>query len=271
MKWRFLTAVCIGLMSLLSFSDGKPTYSAQATSSIEEYTGPNGHLMRTIVTSSFQVMRVDLPPKGLDYEVLFKQRVEVMSEESMEGQTSSILIEAFKKNNGVYSDILWSLKEPFDAAGLASLGDWDCYHTVKYGCCGGENTSHYYDLASGRLILACTGSPAVLSDGTYDSARIAAYYAPEAVVPPEGVVNWAKYQGMISYYSFARPLCRAMLVSGEFPSLYPISMTLEKTSLRVADSNGHYFRVPIDHDRFVVGEVKGNCRIKLSEAPMNAR
>jgi hypothetical protein len=271
MRTRLFMTLILGLISLAAFAGEKPSYSDEALSSITEYQGQNGHRIRKVVTSSFQVLRVSLPPDGWDYEVLFKQRIEIVSVESQEGQQGTVSIEAFKKNNGVYSEKLWSIKEPFDTAEVATLGKWDCYHLVKYGCCGAEDTSRYYDIASGRPILTCTGTPVVLGEGTGETARIAAYYSPEASVPPVDVGEWSKYSGMVALYSFEKLLSRALLVSDQFPSLYPISIDLKPRAVILTDSAKRKVVIPISHDKLVVAGAKGNCRIALVEPKSKAK
>lgn len=151
---RLTSILFLMLTCVTSLSYATQPFVRKAESKISETVGPQG-IVKTVVNTTFAVDTIYDSNSKKFSDVLISQRIESKFISGTEGADSTIDVIAWVAGKEKYDTKLWVINVSADAG-----GKWyDFYRTVKYGCCGAEDSYDAFDFKTGKHVFSYTSDP----------------------------------------------------------------------------------------------------------------
>lgn len=215
--------------SSLATAPGAPGLQREKCSSVRVWKDEVGVIHRLTRNVRYSFLRVDgVDPKG-DVPILLEETIENDKPEGGgEGWDSKITARANWTRPDLSTTELWKVENPDDDAEIYYQNEVVplFYKTTKRGCCGGEDSSRFYSLASGKLVMSCSAD-AVAVEGADLESRVAVTFNSQMVDLPNlkkrpeiarasGVLSlYAKDRLVRSYWVFSEEVSPALKLRGD--------------------------------------------------------
>lgn len=148
-----------------------PAFTRTAEARVSETTTPGGVWIGKTAHVVYDFVQ---PGEGhAKGRTLLSQQFSREERSDREGTTASVVVTALRSGAQPYDTTLWSIKTPADEGKVREFDG--LYETLKHGCCGAEDLHRFFDLGSGKGVVAFSSNAAFASAQDRRFDRIVTY------------------------------------------------------------------------------------------------